>query len=439
MTVLTGEALADRAADVLRGNDLGDMTAAAPRLYPHMWSWDSALIAVGLARISVPRAITEMRTLLRAQWTTGMIPHIVFSDVDGYFPGPDRWRAHLAPTAPSGVRTSGICQPPVHAIALRHILDAGRRSGGTDQAEAERFISSTFDSWLNWHRWLATARDPDGLGLVEIHHGWESGMDNSPRWDDAYARITPGTLEAFTRLDTRHVADVSERPSDTEYARYLWLIEQMRRADYDETAMRSSLDFRVADVFTSAILAVASDVLADLGDEFDRTEAAAELRDIAARFRAGVASTIDSTTGLARDLDRHDDEWIDADSVAGFAPLLSGGDVDLIDRQREIFWGPRWCGHPDLAHRLPASLSPAATNLRPKTYWRGPVWPFLSWLFGWGLRHHGHIGDAEAIREAGLAQLTDGHFGEYYEPFTGEALGSHRQSWTAAVALDWLA
>jgi hypothetical protein len=38
-----------------------------------------------------------------------------------------------------------------------------------------------------------------------------------------------------------------------------------------------------------------------------------------------------------------------------------------------------------------------------------------------------------------LAQLSDGCFGEYYEPFTGEALGSDAQSWTAAVALDWLA
>jgi glucosylglycerate hydrolase len=33
----------------------------------------------------------------------------------------------------------------------------------------------------------------------------------------------------------------------------------------------------------------------------------------------------------------------------------------------------------------------------------------------------------------------EGHFGEYYEPFTGEPLGSMDQSWTAAVALEWLA
>jgi hypothetical protein len=41
--------LAARAAYLLRGNDLGTMTTAAPRLYPHMWSWDAAFVAVGLA------------------------------------------------------------------------------------------------------------------------------------------------------------------------------------------------------------------------------------------------------------------------------------------------------------------------------------------------------------------------------------------------------
>jgi hypothetical protein len=38
-----------------------------------------------------------------------------------------------------------------------------------------------------------------------------------------------------------------------------------------------------------------------------------------------------------------------------------------------------------------------------------------------------------------LKQLSEDGFAEYYEPFTGEPLGSREQSWTAAVALDWLA
>ena len=45
--------LAARAAYLLRGNDLGSMTTAAPLLYPHMWSWDAAFVAIGLAPLSV--------------------------------------------------------------------------------------------------------------------------------------------------------------------------------------------------------------------------------------------------------------------------------------------------------------------------------------------------------------------------------------------------
>jgi glucosylglycerate hydrolase len=46
---------------------------------------------------------------------------------------------------------------------------------------------------------------------------------------------------------------------------------------------------------------------------------------------------------------------------------------------------------------------------------------------------------AERLRRISLEQLASGGFGEYFDPYTGEPLGSPRQSWTAAVALDWLA
>ncbi len=63
--------LAARAAYLLRGNDLGTMTSAAPKLYPHMWSWDAAFVSIGLAPLSVERAVVELDTLLSAQWKNG--------------------------------------------------------------------------------------------------------------------------------------------------------------------------------------------------------------------------------------------------------------------------------------------------------------------------------------------------------------------------------
>jgi len=63
----------------------------------------------------------------------------------------------------------------------------------------------------------------------------------------------------------------------------------------------------------------------------------------------------------------------------------------------------------------------------------------LSWLIWWSLRRAGEEDRAERMRVAALEQLAGSNFAEYYEPFTGEPLGSPDQSWTAAVALDWLA
>ena len=427
--------LRERAEAVLRDNDLGTMITAAPRLYPHMWSWDAAFVAMGLSRLSVPRAVQEMRTLVEAQWDSGMIPHIVFSDTPGYFPDVRRWGTLGA--SPDGVLSSGICQPPVHAIALRFLVDAAREVGGEVQDDAERFVRDTFDRWVRWHRWLATARDPGGVGLLEIHHGWESGMDNSPRFDGPYARVAPGDLEPYERTDLKH-ADASERPSQQEYDRYLWLVQQMAEVGFDDDRVQQVVDFRVQDVFMSAIMSIACDVLGGLADELGRDDDAREQRDLARRFADGVASTVDPGTGLARDYDVRAGEWVATETIAGFAPLLCSGDAAVRRRQWEILRGERWLAHPALRFALIPSTSPASEDYRPRTYWRGPVWPVMNWFMAWACATRGEQQAYEELRQQSLAQLSDLRFGEYYEPSTGEPLGSQNQSWTAAVALLWL-
>jgi hypothetical protein len=63
----------------------------------------------------------------------------------------------------------------------------------------------------------------------------------------------------------------------------------------------------------------------------------------------------------------------------------------------------------------------------------------MAWLFWRSLALVGEEECAEDLRRAALQELAEGGFAEYFEPFTGEPLGSDDQSWTAAVALDWLA
>ncbi|OLT48028.1 glycogen debranching protein [Saccharomonospora sp. CUA-673] len=427
---------------VLRDNDTGNLVTASPRLYPHMWSWDAAFISMGLAHLDVARATRELDTLLAAQWRDGMIPHIVFTGDNDYFPGPDRWGTDDAPQRPDGVRTSGICQPPVHAIALRRIIDTARRTSAADAVVAQGFAARAWDALYRWHRWIVRHRMPgDAHGLVTIVHGWESGMDNSPRWDSAYAGVHPGPdLPPYVRLDVLKVDDPGERPSDDEYDRYLWLIEQMRRADYNPDKVVETSAFLVGDVFITAVFALASDNLAEVGEEIGAdAEQVAELRGWAERARAATAASCDPDTGMARDRDVRAGRWVATDSIAGFSPLLCGGlPADVEQQLIATLDSPRWSGHPDLLAAVPTSVSPDSPDFDPRQYWRGPQWPVVTWLFGWAFGRRGWERHASEFRAQGVYLASDGAFGEYYEPFTGKPLGSTNQSWTAAVVLDWL-
>jgi glycogen debranching enzyme len=67
------------------------------------------------------------------------------------------------------------------------------------------------------------------------------------------------------------------------------------------------------------------------------------------------------------------------------------------------------------------------------------VWPVANWLLWWSLLRAGEPERAASLRHHTLEGLAEGGFAEYFEPFTGEPLGSGEQSWTAAIALDMLA
>jgi hypothetical protein len=364
-----------------------------------------------------------------------MIPHIVFSTASGYFPDATWWRTE--DLSPAGVATSGICQPPVHAIALRRIRL--RAAGSGQELPVLDYLGRTFDSWFAWHRWLWEARAGDGSGLISIHHGWESGMDNSPRFDAPYSRVEPGELPAFERTDLARVADSSQRPTDLEYRRYLWLVRQLAGVDYRDAEVAAACDFHVKDVFASAVFAVACDDLAAIADELGRTEAARTLRGWAERASRAVDATVDPSTGLACDLDQLTGEPISVPCISGFAPLVSTRDPAVRHAQEALLTGPDWLAAPGLAFRVPCSTASTSTGFHPRQYWRGPNWPVMTWFLASQVRRGGNGDLFMGLRSAAIDQLADLQFGEYYEPFTAEPLGSRRQSWSAAVALEWLA
>ncbi|MGO9661261.1 MAG: glucosylglycerate hydrolase [Acidimicrobiales bacterium] len=430
-----------RAANVLGLNTDAGRVKPAPDLYPHQWSWDTAFIAIGLATFDLQGARDNLDALFAGQWGTGMVPHIVFDPTaTGYFPGPDRWACHeLTADAPDEPATSGICQPPLHAIAVTKVVEAASLRGGEHLQETTRWLHELYPKLLAWHRFLARERAHEGTGLIRIFHGWESGMDNSPRWDGPYegVKVGPG-LPPYERRDLQFVSSPEERPSGTEYDRYLWLVEEAKGAHYDQQQLAGTASFDVGDVFFTAIYAVANDHLADLA-ELIGAAGGAEARAYADNARAAVQRQVDPGTGLASDVDLRTGESLATGTIGGFAPLIAGGGRPE-DRARltKLLLSTDWAGHPGLHWPLPPSTSPRSAAFRPRSYWRGPVWPVMTWLLSWALQRTGEPAAAAQLREATLEQLAEGEFAEYYEPFSGEPLGARHQSWTAAAVLDWL-
>lgn len=419
---------------VLRSNDAGHLVKAGPKLYPHQWSWDAAFNAIGLAHLDPQRAITEWQTLFSGQWSTGMLPHIVFADDPDYFPGFDVWGTQPVPARPSRVATSGISQPPVHAYCLLRTYEVMDANGAGEQARD--FIAEAVARLAVSHAWFQRVRMNNPSGLIEIHHGWESGMDNSPRFDSAYANVVPPFEQILGRTDLKYAAG-AQRPTDEDYQRYIWLIMQMRSVNFDDERLAQVMDFRVGDVFMTACLALSAQALEQLANIVGDQLVASESRECAARARRAVLASVDEQ-GLCRDFDIRTGQWSRVRSLASFSALLCGGDARVVAAQRHMIMGKDWMGHPDNAFRLPGSTSLNDPQVQPSAYWRGPVWPIMNWFFA---RRALDVNDqelAQLLRSEGLAELGDQMFAEYYHPVSVEPLGSPHQSWSAMAAIDWL-
>ncbi|MES4901815.1 MULTISPECIES: hypothetical protein [unclassified Streptomyces] len=426
---------------VLLENWTGTSTVPSRGLYPHQWSWDSAFIAIGLRHLSVRRAQRELETLLAAQWGDGRIPHIVFNPavpLDAYFPSPDFWRSSSAGAAlgaPAAVETSGIVQPPVHALAclLVHLADprtSARRS----------FPARVYPRLAAWHRYLAESRDLGGHGLVSVVHPWEPGMDNSPCWDAPLARVEPAPPGTFRRADLDHGA-AADRPTDLDYGRYVRLAADYRDRGYRDGAAGSA--FLVEDPGVNALLIASEHALAEIAAVAGADPAPHRSR--ARRLTAALVERLwDPAAGLflCRDLRGDGPEGgggalVPELSAAGLLPLIVPGlPREIAAALIRTASGPHFGLGTSV--RLVPSYDLLGRAFDPSRYWRGPAWFNVNWLVERGLRQHGAVERADALRSAALDVAVSSGFAEYVDPYTGEARGTRDFGWTAALALDLL-
>ncbi len=428
------ETLITRAQAVLEQNWTGRFTRPAPRLYPHQWSWDAAFIAIGYAHRLQARAEQELRTLFTGQWRNGLLPHIVYHEPSAtYFPGPEIWDVRRHPAAPSAVATSGIVQPPNHAIAAWHIYRHAQ-----DREQARKFLQELYPRLKAWHDYLYRERDPAGEGLVYIRHPWESGMDNAPLWDEPLQRITvdPKRPLPFRRMD-KQVVNPADRPTDADYARYLQLVALFRAANYEEARIREHCPFLVQDVLFNTLLCQAERDLARIarvvGADPDQHEARAE------RTAQAINQKLwDEAHGIYVDYDLRTRTPIDVHVAAGFVPLFAG--IPSPEQARRLCTylnSTSFCRLGDRCYAVP-SYDKQKPDFSRRRYWRGPVWININWLLYRGLERYGAQEYAAWIRDAiiDLPRLYD--FYEYYDPEIGCGHGAAGFSWTAALLLDVL-
>ncbi|WP_407703443.1 MGH1-like glycoside hydrolase domain-containing protein [Streptomyces triticirhizae] len=420
---------------VLTGNWVGASTVPSRSLYPHQWSWDSAFVAIGLRHLWPLRAQRELETLLAAQWQDGRVPHIVFNPsvpLAAYFPSPDFWRSSSEGAgcgAPAGTETSGLVQPPVHAVAawLTHRADPAA-------SHQRGFLRRVYPRLVAWQRYLTGARDLGGHGLASIVHPWESGMDNSPCWDPPLSRIDPVGSDTFHRADLHH-SRPADRPTDLDYGRYVRLAENYRDHGYRDRDCGHP--FAVEDPAVNALLILSEHALAEIAgalglDPSDHLVRAEELT------TALVKRLWHAESGQFLAHDVIADEPIAEHSAAGLIPLvLPGLPEETVRALVATATGPRF--GLGVSTRMVPSYDLTGHAFDPARYWRGPAWFNVNWLVERGLRRHGELALANELR-ANLTHLAaTSRYAEYVDPVTGEARGTRDFSWTAAVTIDLLA
>lgn len=347
--------------------------------YPWQWLWDSCFHAMVWATLGDERALTEVERLFTFQTERGFVPHM------NYLPDP---AAAVEFWGRSGAST--ITQPPMYGHAIAHLVSCGMTPSDQVIGSAERGL-----------RFLFNDRRRTAGGLIELCHPWESGCDDSARWDNAM-----------------------DGPWERELWRaHKWKLVQSVRTDGDGGAIAND-SFAVGSIGFNALVAFNARELHRLTGSEDLLHYADELSEtISDRWDPNLRTWVDdgmleTTSGRARTVDAHFALLVDPDPTH-----TSVGLADLVD---PLAYG---------ADHGPAGVHRSEPTRDPVTYWRGPAWPQMSYLLWLAAVRLGD--DAAANTIAGSLRsgtLTSG-WAEFWHPDTGVGAGAIPQSWATVTVL----
>lgn len=339
-----------------------------PGTYSFQWLWDSCFHSLIWAELGDDRALVELDSTLAHQGPTGFVPHVT------YWAEPSHHASFW-----SQPLTSTITQPPMFG----HTAAALSRAGLAVSQE-------TFERCRRGLAHLLNVRPRHPSGLIPVLHPWETGCDDSLRWDDWRGRSswfqTKGDLvEALVVTDGVALGSTS---------------------------------FSVASAGFNALVAWNIAELDSVGQAGDLADQAKQLSELLAdQWDAGLATWVDAGntgSGRIRTLDGMLGLLVDP-REAGFDQLRTGGGYAAP-------YGPRGVHEGEPAYD-------------PDTYWRGPAWPQLSYLCIQAASQAGERVLAEQLHECLTRSAEASELSEYWNPDTGTGRGAQPQSWTGLSIL----
>ncbi len=243
--------------------------------------------------------------------------------------------------ATHGLKSFDRSQPPVGSMSCKLIYD---RHGQT------WFLEAVYDNLLTWNRWwdrnrnnqgfLSWGSDPHPAGMkgnTEQAAKYESGLDNSPLFDDVVFDPEKGMLElASVGLMGLYVAD----------CRYL----------------------------------------ADIADVLGKQRDAAELRQRGLRYSTKLQELWDEQDGIFRDKNLVTGTFSSHLAPTNFYPLL--GEVATATQARRMV--DEHLMNPDefFGDWMIPSIARNDAAYADNTYWRGRIWAPMNFLVYLGLRNY---------------------------------------------------
>lgn len=345
-------------SDGERSYPWGTLRGIAPsaEVYRGLWNWDSCFHALALARFDPTLAREQLQFFLGAQRPDGCFPDCIEEN---------------------GAFCDGWSKPPVIFFTCEQIDrlspdDAWLREVYPKLVRCAGFWEEKRSEGGLFHYGFDNSDEPD------VAAKWESGWDNSPRFDGDIAEdIFEIDLNCYMVLAYRALSYMAVRLGITEDAG-LW------------QAKEKTLSRLVEERLWSEKLGAYCDLYRD------------------GRGDTGVLSP------------------------ASFMPLFAGIASDEHAKKLALL-----AEDPAYFHPLFPSVAYSHPSYTEDKYWRGPLWLNIAFMAIEGLRRNGFVTLADGFtdRILELCDREDSSIYEYYDSRTGKGLGATNYGWSAAFLI----